>query len=280
MGTKFADHLVLFAHLPKAGGSSLISALTSLVPASRVYNVHHQRAKEDIARFEALSLEQQQQYYLVHGHSASSLIPRVKRPVWAFTFLRDPVERVRSLYYYILESRTHPLHKIYENATLDEFVEREANGQVSNHQTDILLRGVPGTERLRDGQNRLRVDSPAHAEEIINGWLSPLLQTYRFIGLLEYFDESMVLLSNKLRTAPLFYNKSNVTTHKHRHKALTNAQRDVIASKVSLDQLLYEHVKRPFEDRIAQLGSDFENVVGEYRYINKTVGARAFKLLS
>ncbi len=148
-----------FVHIPKCGGSAVISALKSALPGEFFHaNVGcHQRAPLP------LLLER---YPVIAGHFTFAQIPEaVLNDTFVFGFLREPVDRVLSLYYFYraqnaragLDGRV----SLAQTFDLPSLVARlpDRVGPWSNWQTFVLSGAKdcerPATELLPDALRNL-----------------------------------------------------------------------------------------------------------------------------
>jgi hypothetical protein len=83
-----------FVHIPKTGGSWVTKGLHSAVPEER----RHQVPSADVGRVPLRRLLQQ--YAFVSGHFTMAEVSQVLHDTFVFTFLREPVDRVISLYHF------------------------------------------------------------------------------------------------------------------------------------------------------------------------------------
>ena len=83
-----------FVHIPKTGGSWVTKGLHSAVPEQRRYEV----PSADVGRVPLRWLLQQ--YAFVSGHFTMAEVSQVLHDTFVFTFLREPVDRVISLYHF------------------------------------------------------------------------------------------------------------------------------------------------------------------------------------
>ena len=81
-------------HIPKTGGSWVTTGLRSAVPAER----RHEVPSADVGRVTLRRLLQQ--YAFVSGHFTMAEVSQVLHDTFVFTFLREPVDRVISLYHF------------------------------------------------------------------------------------------------------------------------------------------------------------------------------------
>jgi hypothetical protein len=132
---------VLHLHVPRTGGISVARALTAAFGNREVLRT--KKASDVMA-----ALERGADVGLVSGHFRFGLHELVADPLY-FIVLRDPVERVRSLYDYIRAVPVHRHHKRFASHSLETLLKQPpvrsyfANGQI--RQIGALR---PGTERM------------------------------------------------------------------------------------------------------------------------------------
>lgn len=86
----------LFLHIPRTGGTSLISHLDGLFDKSGICPAHEQFEFENI--FDAGNLDR---FSLYHGHFGINFLQRLSGPVFLFTWLRKPIPRIFSTWKYL-----------------------------------------------------------------------------------------------------------------------------------------------------------------------------------
>ncbi|HEX3550128.1 MAG TPA: sulfotransferase family 2 domain-containing protein [Candidatus Elarobacter sp.] len=103
MPCELSPHVLIFHHLTKTGGTSLRNALHALYGADGfvdVYAVEKQSEPWFRAWRDGIAPERWSRIRCIAGHQAGALIPLLDGPR-AFSIVRDPVERVVSLYSYL-----------------------------------------------------------------------------------------------------------------------------------------------------------------------------------
>ncbi len=118
MAARTDSPLLIYHHLPKSGGTSLLGLVRGNYGEGEVAQVYGEvdRAYRDSLAagteldlvewyrgwYESLPDEGRRSIRCVAGHDANRLMPTLDRPFRAFCMLRDPVERVWSLYHFLL----------------------------------------------------------------------------------------------------------------------------------------------------------------------------------
>ncbi|MAS33846.1 MAG: hypothetical protein CL610_07560 [Anaerolineaceae bacterium] len=228
----------IFLHIPKTGGNTLSQILR------RLYNSEHTRSiysLKDLDTFLNAPLEDRSTVELLEGHFSYGIHDYLPRPSSYITMLRDPVERILSLYYYILREPANYLHRtvVDQQMSLEAFVNSNLTIEVTNFQTRALAgmtldpdsTQVVGEEALMLAQRRLR-------------------ENFAVAGVLDKFDESLVLLSDhfgwNLSDSKLSYTKGNVSHGRPtRHDISDHIYRAILKTN-ELDYELYRYATSLF----------------------------------
>ena len=175
---------LIFLHIQKCAGNSLIDILQGHVPARKTLKGHllHANAPEIKKPI--------QNYKLIVGHNTyhdMSLLP--VDPVY-ITMLRDPIERILSLYYFWRSHRWDYIERydlkgprLAKQLPLADFIEHEAPEaklSIRNAQASQFLNGLRGSPELPDHE-LLRIAKQR-------------LDTCAFVGITERFEPSIDLL--------------------------------------------------------------------------------------
>lgn len=178
--------VVLFLHIPKAGGQTLgefvyAHTRSETAPEDGVlkagvayltYGFLKERPLEVPGH--ALPLLQRRDLRAVIGHFWYGLHEHVARPSVYVTMLRDPVERVLSLYYYA---------RLHDSITLDEFIAKPPFREVDNDQTRRIAGVDPEIGECTEAMLRTAKEN---------------LRRFAVAGTLERFDETLELLKRRL----------------------------------------------------------------------------------
>jgi len=170
---------IIFPHIPKTAGTSFRKmVIEANVPSSRIY--HGGGLRSYFAEGRTADV--------VVGHTPYGLHYFTRRPVRYMTFLRNPIDRALSFYYFIKDLkrtdlyRRHPLRNYADSVSIREFYE---NPCFSNMQTRYIA-GLLSNKlypycRLETFRARVLEQAKRH------------LRGFTFIGLLEQYDRSVMM---------------------------------------------------------------------------------------
>jgi Galactose-3-O-sulfotransferase len=201
----------------------------------------------------------------IGGHSLRSTVnlESVCPQIRFITFLRDPVNRYLSHY-------NHAIRNNFHQMSLEEHC--EVLGE-TNYQTKFITGSMNLTER-----------SYFAAKKDLRQAMKILSEQFAFVGLVEEFDESLLLLkrSMELQDFDIRYKKENVakTTYITRDMiSPTTLQR--IKELNQLDCELYEFVRDElFEPQKDKYGSKIYKDLNHLRIANKKFKFRRGKILN
>lgn len=228
-----------FLHIPKTAGTSTIRALSGwrTCPA------------RDWAGLVGLSRWRWKWSDGFAGHFGLGLAEYVDRPLWTFTFLRDPVELVLSAHGHLLRDTSIPLHAEACGRTLVEFLRDFP--VLHEPQSRWLAREVDGVR-----MKRCRTASEANAlvEEAIGrtvdwmrrdpaGLLERVVERARalaFVGFVEDLDGGIGSVARVLgKPVRLGGPRLNVHSARRRIEDLSAEERDAVEAVTRLDRQLY-----------------------------------------
>ena len=174
------DRLIVSLHIPKTGGTSFGAVLQQAYPGGVAFcyrpdnRLTHPllRDRRRLSDPELLAELEASGIRVIHGHApAAWFLPNISDPARYWTWLRDPVERVISAYYY-LQSRTKrlagpdgraPRDRI-RGRTLEQFAARLQHRNLQSRslaEFDIEQMGFVGiTERFEESLAILGLPPP------------------------------------------------------------------------------------------------------------------------
>jgi hypothetical protein len=172
------DYLIIFTHIPKTAGTSFIKTVVE-PNVSGIYRYQGMRK---------FVLDNRSDQLFVKGHCPYGLhlLSRNKH-IQYITFLRDPVERAISYYYFIKDSDTklykHPLRDYADSVTLKEFYE---NKNFQNLQTRFIA-----------GLLQHSLYSKIQLKKIVLKSAKQNLSNFYFYGISEQFEQSVEKIRDK-----------------------------------------------------------------------------------
>ena len=131
---------IFFVHIPRTGGTTIEALMRRHLTEGTFHNSYWEGPLLNRKRGDLLKSD----YFIGHNfYYAREILP----PVYSFTFLRDPVERLFSLWMFMLE------HNPELAARFDDFMDcARRNPHFSNHQVRFLA----GRYDVRRGRARVR----------------------------------------------------------------------------------------------------------------------------
>lgn len=229
---------VIGLHIPKTGGMTLRTFVVPNFQSDHFFEIAGGRYVERLEELRLLDDAKKASLRLVLGHLPYGVHEWLPRPCRYFTMLRDPVDRVLSHYYYVLEQPTHPLHErvVSSSMSLEEYVTSGLSAELSNGQTRLLC-GWPEIDSLRgDGECTQAVFEAARKN----------LEQVAAVGLMEEFNRSLELYRTTFGWAKQPIQRRNVTKKRSAVDSHSAETLRVIRDRNSFDLALYEHARQLF----------------------------------
>lgn len=249
---------VLFLHIPKAGGTTLGEFVFNQCRAdgededefikSGVFFMSYGFFKEpDFSVPEyARKILCRPDLRAVVGHFWFGLHEHLNRPWTYVTVLRNPLERIVSLYHYL---------KLEEKMSFEQFAFSPPFKEADNDQTRRLAGVDPEIggctpEHLRAAQENLR-------------------KHFSVVGVTERLDETFILLKRRLGwTKEVASYPRNVNPKKPLANSLSDRIKKAIRKRNELDYELHQYANKLMDEAIAAEGSEFYDELEQYKTLS------------
>jgi hypothetical protein len=153
--------------------------------------------------------------------------------------LRDPVDRVISLYYFL---RNYKGYERLKGMSLEEYVIKE--NEAHNGQT-ALLSGLPVNANIAKAKENLK--------------------TFSVVGITEMFNESLFLLKKEYEWDNIDYLKQNITRKRPSKEKISPTLINLIKKYNALDLELYEFAKQLLYQKLKSLSIDEKKQLEKFK---------------
>jgi hypothetical protein len=259
--------LLIHLHIPRNAGSTLGRVLRLKLgfwPPSHL--LHHFRTlgfyrlagfQQRLDVIEALSASDRRRVRLFEAHAGFGLHERLPQPSTYLTMLREPIDRAVSVFYY---QRQHD--RIPDDMTLEQFV-LNADPQRVWWVDNAQVRYLAGT-----GGKIVDVARGQCTRTMLDVAIERLEEVFAFVGIVEQFDESLVLLRRMFDWRGCYYVASNATKRRRRTEELQSAELALLNEHNELDCELYRYAKSLFQRRVEEAGSSFQRELAQFALRN------------
>jgi hypothetical protein len=254
-----SDRALIFLHLPKCGGTTLNRIIEWEYNPVRIFSIDpilYLWSYHKLNRWPASRLVKLQ---VLKGHMPFGIHRRLSQPFTYITFLRDPVERVISAYYFARNYLLHPKHRWISKLTLEEYVRISPNHNV---QTKYLS----GREFVGD------YHAGDCTEEMLAMARENLLRHFSLVGLTERFDEGLAILKIIFGWQISKYAKFNVTKTRLKKTSLPASTVELIKERNQYDVSLYDFGVPIFNEIRARYGDEVQkqiDLISQARELSK-----------
>ncbi|MCP4430984.1 MAG: sulfotransferase family 2 domain-containing protein, partial [Gammaproteobacteria bacterium] len=264
---------VIFIHIPKAAGSTLSTIIDRQHHADNVYTAYVsvkpgtirtstplQSADARLERLRALSDEKRAKIRVFRGHEGFGVHEFLPQPYTYITLLRDPVDRIISHYYYVLRTPTHYLYEEVTSRQMDlkAYAASGLSTELDNSQTKYLA-----------GLEAPYLNYGDYSADILKTARQNIREHFAVVGLIDRFDETLLLLKKALGWKLPFYTRVNVTDNRPRKRDLPTDTIRTIEAYNELDIELYRFAQSLFAEKMRRYGPAFDRDLRVFTSLNR-----------
>lgn len=234
---------VIFLHIPKAAGSTLLHIVRRQYNPSSIFSIDGINPLESIKQFKQWPKQEREATQAVMGHMYFGVHEFLPYSTY-ITMLRDPIERIISFYYYVLRNPEHNHYNLItsKNLNLKDYVKSGIGKQLDNGQT-----------RLLSGIDALDVEFGSCSEKMLEKAKFNLKKYFAMVGITEKFDESLLLMKSKLNwKKSILYKKANVTKNRPKKLDFPEADLKEIERQNEFDLELYRYAQELFTHQLQE----------------------------
>jgi hypothetical protein len=238
--------MFIFIHIPKTSGTSFLTQMNNIFSDNSVFRLTNSDYESLINVVKTRLTPNQHTCNFVAGHFPFSLLNEISQDLFLYTLLRDPIERVESLYRFYKEQPYNCIAHLglAPNFTFDDFInsnEPSLYAQVNNGMSRQLARSPDFFDPCSKFFMCESLFDMAYESAL------DFISTQNF-GLVERLNDSNIILAKILNLNYTIDNcKENVTNPTSQY--LDYKHKDVIISKNKYDISLYQKAIAIFDSR-------------------------------
>jgi hypothetical protein len=241
----------MFVHIPKTAGTTFVLTLARHFKGKKKLSQYYHTAFKNFPKH---SPEYLNSFDLSYGHVPFNSELKIERGIEYFTFLRNPRERLLSSYRHIKGDGEHGLKNKINIA--DHQLKDLLKSGLSKKIDNLMVRYLSG---------HIDKDYMTINEEDLSLAIKNFDTHFHTFGLTEYFDESLVLLSDHMGWPPLFYYRENNSSYKIDTKELDEETEKLILACNKYDEILFKHALERFKKMMIDKSAVLEKGLKELR---------------
>ena len=249
---------LFFLHIPRTGGTTIDSILFNNIECDKILKIYK---KEEYEKYKDISKKLLVNIKYITGHLLLSSYNPLKIydiDVSVFTFLRDPIKRLISEYYFYKTWKNNHLYSVLNknNISFSQYLMSQ-DPLFKYRGKNFMTRCISGVSFQLDSFPRAALSSAKRQ----------LDKNFLFFGLLEYFDESVCLMKNILNLNNILYQQRNKLSCSI-IRSISDNDIDIAMELNKADFELYLFAKDLFREKIDKLGTVFRSECERFKFIN------------
>ncbi|NES01420.1 MAG: sulfotransferase family protein [Okeania sp. SIO2F4] len=224
---KLSSKTLIFPHIPKTAGTTLRSVILSQYSQEKVHFLKVSQTPLEAAQ--KISESDNKRVHCYVGHMPYGLHKYLAKPAIYITLIREPVDRIISMYYFIREEPAHRLHNEFlsKDISLEDFV---------------LSRNCPRNEQVK----KIAGSMVGSAKETMDLAYQNICNHFLAVGTQENFDDFLQVLQKILGWKNKSYTKQKVTKNRKNKREVSQELIDIIKERNGMDIAFYNNLKNKF----------------------------------
>lgn len=257
---------LIFLHIPKTGGTTLRTIIDRQYKPGEFLIIEGARSGNFPRKVKEITEERLKSIKIMAGHMDVGIHEYLSFPATYFTLIRDPVDRLVSLYYFIKRKKADRHHQLLleSNITLKDFVLSGIRNNFNNGQTRVIA-----------GAKYIDTEYGKCSKEMLEAAKDNLHKYFSIVGTTERFDETIMLLKKKFNWhLPLYGNNKNVARVRPAIEELPQETLEIMLELNQLDIELHEYAGEILQGLIETESDDFLREIEKFKTYNN-----AYRLL-
>jgi len=254
---------LVFVHVPKTAGTTLSWIIQRQYPADRTIIIQPEEMLRKYRDFQTLSEDARRRLLCIAGHIPFGVHRWLPQGARYITMLRDPVEWTLSFHSFVQrmpffdEDPDLAAFRDVRSLNIDGFVDF----LIRSNMADLQTRHISGQMDLR---NLLPPHEPMTSDSL-DCAKRKLRADFECVGVVERFDESLLLMKRKLGWRNIYYQRLNVSKARAGRAELPQATLNSILECNRRDVELYDEACRLLSAEILKAGNGFQTELRRFQ---------------
>ncbi len=227
---------IIFLHIPKAGGTTLRHVFLNQYKYLKSHEIYTINRTKETEIFQNLSHQKKQEIKLLIGHMPFGMHKELNHNFKYITFLRNPIERVISAYYYNKENESSDVFDLINGNKLSLYDYLLNN--IEPWSMNAMTKHLYGCNQKQFKENC--------TEDMFNEAINNLNSNFIFTGIVEEFNKSLIILKEKLNWSNPYYKSLNITKNKISKSEIDSNVLQLISELNFYDIKLYKFARIKF----------------------------------